>query len=1138
MKLLRWLVLSINALAALLLIAIGAAAWLLASERGTQWLLAPFLNRAASVLAVGRIEGTLLDELTLGDVAIDVNGDRITIAQLRLKLDLGQILRRALVIEELHSTHIMYTRGAGARPVAAGTLKPLPVTIEMSRVVIDGVTIESDQDQLLFDATTFTAVFAANELVVEGIETGSQGVRLSGRGEVGVDGGTRLAAAIDWQLSREGEVLAGRLTLAGILPQLDVSHELLSPFDVTAAGKLWLEGTPRIDFVVRWRDVSIPGRGEFLSPSGEANLTGEINALRYSSNGAVNVYGHALRYDATGDVTGAVVAFDPLTVTGAGGALSAHGEVALDSLQWEMTISGRDLDPSAHDPSWPGRLNLDAQLRGRLQPALEIDAERLSIAGILREVPFAAVASGAFESPSRLRIDRLEVAAEGDTLEASGTVDQRFDLALTTEVGALEQWWPGIIGSVAADLRIGGTRQEPRISGRVTTRGIAYRGYEFGSAELNGAFAGDADGPIALGLVAENAVINGVKAESLRARVDGTVRAHSITIDVLAERWESAIAARGGVVGQQWHGNVESARVDQAALGEWRLLEPAGIEIGRSRAIVQTSCLSQAASDFCASMRITGRADDEIVLSARNFDLQTLQPIYPDMLDVQGIYQLAATVTDPIGEPRGRLALTGGPTRLHVALSDERDVESEIERVILGADFDGGRLDLRLDVDGGDTGRVNLRTTMADVSDRNSAVEGQLDVSWQDLGVLTLLTPDIGSVAGSVAMQLELGGTVGDPELAGRAQWNDGTVGIPVWGLVIERIESSAVTVDGNTLEYSGAGFVDDRELRVEGTTLLDSERNWLTRLSVNGESLQLVQLAEAEVFVSPDLDVEVALPDISVSGAVHVPRAVITLDAPPEQAQRPSADSVVHGVSEPVPVRALRTRADVRVTLGDDVHYNGSNLTTDVDGELQLRYASGRPSNASGALSLSGSYNAYGQALQLSRGELLFTGPLDDPAIDVRAERVIGETTVGVQLTGTLKAPITRIYSDPALSEADALAYLLLGRPLSGTGEQETATLETAALAMGLQQALPVVQRIGSSLGLDEFSIQTTDVDAGALMAGKYLSPRLFVRYSYGLFNRIGGLLVRFRVNERLSIETRSGDEKSMDLLYTVEKD
>jgi translocation and assembly module TamB len=67
---------------------------------------------------------------------------------------------------------------------------------------------------------------------------------------------------------------------------------------------------------------------------------------------------------------------------------------------------------------------------------------------------------------------------------------------------------------------------------------------------------------------------------------------------------------------------------------------------------------------------------------------------------------------------------------------------------------------------------------------------------------------------------------------------------------------------------------------------------------------------------------------------------------------------------------------------------------------------------------------------------------------------------------------------------------------------------------------------------------VQTTTADAGELQAGKYLSPRLYIRYSYGLFNRIGGLLLRFKVNDRLSIETQSGDQQSMDLLYTVEKD
>ena len=88
--------------------------------------------------------------------------------------------------------------------------------------------------------------------------------------------------------------------------------------------------------------------------------------------------------------------------------------------------------------------------------------------------------------------------------------------------------------------------------------------------------------------------------------------------------------------------------------------------------------------------------------------------------------------------------------------------------------------------------------------------------------------------------------------------------------------------------------------------------------------------------------------------------------------------------------------------------------------------------------------------------------------------------TEVGVELTGTLKAPRTRMFATPAMSEADALSYLLFGRPLSGSnagmGTEETSALQTAALSLGLQQALPVVQRIGNTLGFDELTVQSTD--------------------------------------------------------------
>jgi translocation and assembly module TamB len=279
----------------------------------------------------------------------------------------------------------------------------------------------------------------------------------------------------------------------------------------------------------------------------------------------------------------------------------------------------------------------------------------------------------------------------------------------------------------------------------------------------------------------------------------------------------------------------------------------------------------------------------------------------------------------------------------------------------------------------------------------------------------------------------------------------------------------------------------------------------------------------------------------------VHVPRASLEIVALPAQAVAPSPDAVVHGQTRANRSQPLQMRTAIELTLGDDVRYSALNLDTTVGGQLRIATEPNASANATGTLLLDGTYDAYGQRLDLERGQLLFSGPLDNPGLDVRAIRKLDTTPtatateVGVELTGTLQQPSTRIVSTPAMSEADALSYLLFGRPVTannGMGADETTTLQTAALSLGLQQALPVVQRFGNSLGLDELTVQSTTADAGELMAGKYISPKIFLRYSYGLFNRIGGLLLRFDVNDRFSVETRSGEFNSVDFLFTVEKD
>jgi translocation and assembly module TamB len=383
----------------------------------------------------------------------------------------------------------------------------------------------------------------------------------------------------------------------------------------------------------------------------------------------------------------------------------------------------------------------------------------------------------------------------------------------------------------------------------------------------------------------------------------------------------------------------------------------------------------------------------------------------------------------------------------------------------------------------------------------------------------------------------------------GRATVVNGRVVIPQWGLVVDAIEASATSSDGRSLDIDATGQAGDGALTLAGRTELDPDAGWPTRLTLRGDTVRVVQLPEAEIYASPDLTIDVELPVVAVTGRIDVPRASLRIEALPAQAVTPSPDAVVHGLDQQDrSARPLQLRSNVELTLGDNVRYAGLNLDTTVTGQLRLTTEPNRSANATGTLVLSGTYDAYGQHLDVERGQLLCRGPLDDPGLDVRAVRRLenvevtaNRIEVGVELTGTLKAARTRVFSTPAMSEADSLSYLLFGRPASGSeagvGAEDASTLQTAALSLGLQQALPAVQRIGTTLGLDELTVRSTTTDAGALMAGKYLSPKVYIRYSYGLFNRIGGLLLRFKINDRFSIETRSGDQKSMDLLYTIEK-
>lgn len=1171
-----------------LLVAGLAATWVLTTESGARFVLVRAVAATEGALEVGRFAGRFSDGLVLTDLRYRDAGREIAIDRLEVRVGLGSVLRGVLVVEDLQASVVRITN-TGAAPAgddAPLSLPALPLGIRVERAFVAGVELDGAAAPPLVERIVLVASASGTTAAVQRLEARIAGYFVSVQGAVGWQDGLLVDAIVSWS-GRIGErPLLGSAELAGRWPIFSIEQELLEPLEQTATGNVLIGSAPAFDLV-----VGIPELGEFglvggleddgatwqfrveaenLEPAGlvagwpgRLDLAGSLSAnfeagLRLASEDLhleAVLGAQRLVVDFAGSYAPAGLQIDDLVAVLGANRAGLSGSIT-DTLDLALTAELADLAEIAalaareDIQSLAAPASFASSLTGSATAVLAVTGElaRPLVAGGLRVEGsrFAGLALDLaldFATPAAasdaIRFERIEAGLGASRVTGNGRIgaeilgapaswrsstvpielnfDARFDdlaelatLAGRDELQRLvgrELRLAGLDGQAAATVRVTGSPARPDIDARIDTSGFVYDRLELTSATLDAALGLYPGSPARLGLTAT------------------------------APEWSGELRADGRLTDGVWRGSLQSLALAEPWLGAWRLSAPVGIVAGAGRFELEDACLVHAASEVCGGFRY-GSDADRLRLIADDFDLAVLNPLLPATLSMAGRVSLDADFEMAAGRPAGTLTARGGAIDIALAMSETDVVTTTLGTVSFDALLDGYALEVEAGVESLASGRAGFVLRTDDLRDPDAGIGGSLSASWPDLAALALLSPEVGEVGGKLSVAIDVAGTATSPVVSGNAALADGRVSVPEWGILIDRIDAAAESPGGRALEFSGSGFLEDQEIRISGRTELDPAAGWPTRVSLNGDNLLVANTADARVLASPDFDVDIRLPRIDVSGIVRVPEARISVEEIANQGVPASPDSVVHGRVESEPIRPLEITADVRVELGDAVRYTGSNLDVGLNGALSLGYQSGRSPTANGAVTLEGSYDAYGQSLTLERGELLFAGPLDDPAIDVLAARSIGTTTVGIRLSGTLSAPTPSLFSDPAMSEANTLSYLMFGRPLSASDDEQTASLQSAALALGLQQALPAVQRVGETLGLDELSIEPTELDAGALMAGKYLSPNVYMSYTYGLFNRIGGFLLRYDINDRFSLETRSGDEKSMDLLYSIEKD
>lgn len=444
-------------------------------------------------------------------------------------------------------------------------------------------------------------------------------------------------------------------------------------------------------------------------------------------------------------------------------------------------------------------------------------------------------------------------------------------------------------------------------------------------------------------------------------------------------------------------------------------------------------------------------------------------------------------------------------------------------------------------------GRVTTDLSM----DSEQTLAGNLQLAFDDLGWVEALTPQVSAINGGLQGRIDVSGNLEQPVLATDIELSDVNLNVPAAGLAIADLNAAIRSQDSRHFSIDLGLQSGEGQLQINGSLVDPFLNSRELSLEINGDDITVANLDTLSATASPHITVLANQQAIDVSGDLTIPMVDLTVVALPESAVDVSRDAVIvaqpeereidnTAQGETSSLAGIPLTSSLTVRLGDDVNVSGFGLNARLEGELDITQRAEATPLAYGELGLaSGELEVYGRTLFIEQGKLLFMGSVDNPALDIRAIREVEDMRVGVQINGTARNMRSTLFSTPTLPEGDILAVMITGRPIADIGsEQDGNALIGAATSLGIRQTEGIVNQIQSQLGLDALSINSSgDASDSSLMLGKYITPRIFIRYAVGLFETENSLAIDYTMTDRIKLQATSGESQSIDVTYTVEQ-
>lgn len=794
-----------------------------------------------------------------------------------------------------------------------------------------------------------------------------------------------------------------------------------------------------------------------------------------------------------------------------------------DGIAWDTALDLSAINPAYWVAELPGTLAGPLRSTGEMKnEKLSLNAD-LDLKGKLRGQP-AVIQAKADGGGEQWNLNALQVRLGDNSINGKGSLHQKLAGQIDIKMPRLAQLWPQLRGQLNGRVDVAGTLKAPQ--GKLGLQGtqLAFQDNRLQSLNLDATL--DSAQRAKIDLKGSGIQAGDTSLGTLTASGQGDIKNQKLSLDLQGPQLKLALGLDGALDKGNWRGRLARGDI-QAGGRDWKLQGPAKLErLADGKINFGAHCWMSGQASLCGEdQRLM--PEPKLRYHLKQFPIDSLAQWLPKDFAWKGRLNADLQLDLPASGPNGQITLDASGGTLRVREKDQW-LDFPYQTLLLTSKLTPKRIDTDLNFVGQKLGELRVQAQINPIP-ANKPLSGNFRLNGLDLSVARPFLPMVEKLTGRLNGSGTIAGTLMAPLVNGNLLLSNGEVSGPELPMEIQALQLQAV-IAGENVQVNG-GWKSGKA----GQGSLNGNIAWgqalVVDLALKGSQLPVTVEPYAKLEVAPDLKISMKDDELAIAGKVLVPKGDITVRELPPSTVKVSNDTVIVGQQTEEGKPPIAMKMDIDVVVGEDkLSFAGFGLTANLQGHVHI----GDNMDTRGELWLNdGRYRAYGQRLTVRRARLLFAGPIDQPYLDIEAIRQTDDIIAGIRLSGSAEQPTTQIFSEPAMSQEQALSYLVLGRPLSTNGEDNN-MLAQAALGLGLMGSSGVTSGLAKNLGIQDFQLDTEGSgNETSVVASGNISEKLSLRYGVGVFEPANTIALRYKLSKKVYLEAAGGVASSLDIFY-----